>query len=128
MHNQEEYNGDIAVYGGIDDRVRIGAEGAGNRGEGWRARSMVVFEVNDDCYIDLGDSGVTQRFYGPGKGRLSDGYAYLTRWDFVRETRGSGTFEVFNGSTFDERSRQFSSGVNENIRVGWRIRSIIRCL
>lgn len=123
LSNEEEYGGRLAVYGAVNDRVRIGSEGADDGG-GWRARSLRVFAVSDDCYIDLGDGGVTQRFYGPGEGSLLDGYAYITGWDFVRETGGSCTFEVFNGSELDGRSEQFSSGISENIRVGWRIRSI----
>jgi hypothetical protein len=129
MYDEVDYGGRVAVYGAVEpsepnDKVRIGAEGSGGRGEGWRASSMRVFAVNDDCSIVLGDGGISQRFYGPGIGRLRDGYTSITGWDFIRETSGPCTFTVFNEPGLNGRSRQFTSGIRENIRVGWRIRSV----
>ncbi|EKQ71156.1 hypothetical protein OsccyDRAFT_1485 [Leptolyngbyaceae cyanobacterium JSC-12] len=119
LYNEANYGGERkAVYGALQGRVRIGSEGADNGG-GWRARSMKAFPMQGgNCTMVLGDGGVSQYFTGPGI------YAFLTGWNFVRSTQGPCTFEVFNGSEFNGRSRSFSSGVDGNTRVGWRVRSI----
>lgn len=118
MYNEEGFGaGRIAGYGALDNRVRIGSEGADNGG-GWRARSMKVFPMQGNCIMVIGDGGVSQYLVGPGD------YPNLTGWNFVRSTQGPCTFEVFNGPGFDGRVASYSSGVDGNTRVGWRIRSI----
>jgi hypothetical protein len=79
---------------------------------------MKAFPMQGNCIMVIGDGGVSQYFVGPGD------YPNLTGWNFVRSTQGSCTFEVFNGSGFDGRVASYSSGVDGNTRVGWRIRSI----
>jgi hypothetical protein len=122
VFNQTNLSGKSVVYGtAIDKRIRIGETGGqDDSGDGWGARSLHIVPAHDTrCYVILGDNGISQTFYGP------DEVKNISGWNFVRESAGGCSLIVFNGSHFDGRQEEFLEDVTgEDVRVGWRIRSL----
>lgn len=119
VYNKDQLQGRSNVYGSnIEGRIRIGANGAQNKG-GWKARSLSIVKVkNKSCSITLGDNGVRQTFFGPSK------TGNLTGWSFVTKTAGNCIFTTHNGAEFSGKEKKFRKGLTERNRVGYRIRSV----
>jgi hypothetical protein len=120
VFNDPNLSGRTVIYGtDIDGRIRIGAEGAQDSEEGWRARSLRIRQSIGDCRVTLGDSGISQTFVG-FRGTVTD----ISGWNFVRHSSRCFTFTVYNGRSLNGNYREFHGDVTEQVRVGWRIRSL----
>ena len=118
VFNDHGFGGRRVLYGtDIAERIRVGAEGAQDSG-GWKARSMIVTATPGRCSVTLGDSGVSQTFFGPGS------YTDISGWNFIRRLSGC-ELAVYNGQNFTGRQESYIADINSRIRVGWRIRSLV---
>jgi len=126
-------NSYLAFGSGIKKLIR--PDQLGGQGARWDAvfgepinfdKNIVIRSVeirkptSTDCSITLGDEGVRQTFYGPAANLIG----LINGWSFVTQTTGPCQFRVYNKSNERGKSMLYHSGINERIRVGWRVRAI----
>ncbi len=132
VYNKTGFKGRKVKYGsGIKSKIRVASVATADKG-GWKARSVIIKPYkNPSCRITLFGTrkelsfpstiftNITQTFYGPS--RISD----ISGWSIVKKTVGNKDclYSLYNKKNHSGRV-SFVKKVDNNLRVGWKIRSI----
>ncbi len=120
VYNGNNLSEPSVTYGSnINARIRAGATGGQDNG-GWRIRSLSIRNASaGTCSITLGDNDKSQTFFGP------DRVSNISDWSFIRASTGGCRVIVFDGKNFDGRQAPYEQAIGPQIRVGFRIGSLI---